>query len=105
MSWDRKPQTGRRYYYRNKRIDGRSVKEYVGRGPKADKAALRDEEVRLQQQRDHHYWDARIVQIERSGESLTQLVTLAKLLTRSVLIANGFYLHKGHEWRRRKTHA
>ena len=101
MSWDRKPNTGKSYYYRNKRVDGRPVKEYVGRGAKGEQAAQRDEEERLQRQLDRQHWLVTLARVEEAGEPVKQLFEVTTRLTRSVLVAFGFYLHKGHEWRRR----
>ena len=47
MVWSRKqrgPESG--YYYRSRRVDGRPVKLYVGRGPDAELAARLDERAR-----------------------------------------------------------
>lgn len=103
MSWDRKSNSGRSYYYRNKRVDGRSVKVYVGSGPKGRKAAQLDEEERLQRRRDQQYWSTVLMQIEQAGAPLEQLVQMTTLLWKAVLVTSGYHLHKGHEWRRR-TH-
>ncbi len=102
MSWDRKP-NGKSYYYRNKRVDGRSVKDYVGRGSRGDKAAQLDEQERLQRQLDRQHWFATLTRLDNAEQSLDQLVYAATTLMRTVLIVSGFYLHKGHEWRNRKS--
>lgn len=101
MSWDTKV-NGKKYFYRNQRIDGRAVKVYVGRGPKAEVTAQRDEEERRQRQRDKQYWLTTQSRIEAAGRPLEELVDAGTLLMRAILVACGFYLHKRHEWRRRK---
>jgi len=102
MSWDRKPETGKSYYYRNKRVDGRAVKEYIGRGPKGERAAQLDEQERRQRQLDRQHWMAILSRVEQAGEPLIQLVHVATTLTRLILITSGYHLHKRHEWRRRR---
>ena len=104
MSWDRKLNTSKSYYYRNKRLDGRRVKEYVGRGAKGEQAAQLDEQERLQRQLDRQHWLATLAQVETAGEPVKLLAEVSTMLSRSVLVTCGFYLHKRHEWRKRKTH-
>ncbi len=101
MSWDRKS-NGRKYYYRCKRVDGKAVKEYVGRGPRAEQAAVQDAEARIQKMLDQQHWMCRLARIETACEPLSGLLNASTLLTRSVLVVCGYYLHKGHEWRERK---
>ncbi len=101
MSWDKKA-TGKSYYYRNKWKDGKAVKEYIGRGPQAEQAAIQDAETRIQKQLDQQHWMCVMAQVETACEPLDGLITISTLLTRSVLVANGCYLHKGHEWRKRR---
>lgn len=104
MSWDEKQNTGRKYYYRNKRVDGRSVKEYVGGGAKGEEAALCDEQERLEQQLDRHHWLTVLTRVEIACEPCDELVRATTTLMRGVLVASGYYLHRGHEWRRRKSY-
>ncbi|QGJ68706.1 Hypothetical protein PBC10988_3670 [Planctomycetales bacterium 10988] len=101
MSWDTK-RNGKSYYYRNKRVDGRPVKEYLGSGKKAKAAAQEDCERRLQRVRDREYWDQQLSSFEEADQLLQQLSEGITLVFRAVLIREGFYLHKGHEWRKRR---
>ncbi|QDT66618.1 hypothetical protein [Calycomorphotria hydatis] len=105
MSWDRKSGTHKSYYYRNKRVDGHRVKEYVGRGRLGEQAALNDEKQRLQRQLDRQYWDSRLARIDQAEKSLVELAQVTTILVRAIMVTCGYHLHKGHEWRKRREHA
>src|SRR5262249_20609516 len=105
MSWDKKARGHEGgYLYRNKRVNGRPVKVYVGRGPAAEMAALLDEREREQRQA------ARLkVLEERAALALADLALgrareLANLLATAVVVVGGFRQHRG-EWRRRREQA
>ncbi len=46
MAWESRTGTERRYYTRSRKIRGRVVREYVGRGSKAEIEAALDQERR-----------------------------------------------------------
>ena len=101
MSWETRGVYGP-YYTRSRRVDGRVVREYVGRGPLAEIIAQADEAER----------EARRLERRREREQLEQDRELDDLfgaysagvdeLLRSVLEAAGYYRHKRGEWRRRR---
>ncbi|QDU59565.1 hypothetical protein Pan216_03950 [Planctomycetes bacterium Pan216] len=102
MSWDRK-ENGRKYYYRNRRDEnGRAVKEYVGQGRRAVQAEREDQEARLQRLQVKQQWQTIFDELDDVNRPVKELVAINTLLMRAVLIVNGFYLHRGHEWRRRR---
>ena len=43
MSWDSKQETSRRYYYLSRRVGGKILKQYLGRGEAAEAAAHLDQ--------------------------------------------------------------
>ncbi|QDS98167.1 hypothetical protein [Adhaeretor mobilis] len=45
MAWENRGNNNR-YYYRGRRVDGRTVKEYLGSGEAAERAAAEDEQRR-----------------------------------------------------------
>tara|TARA_R110002111_G_scaffold108086_1_gene166718 strand:- start:5816 stop:6124 length:309 start_codon:yes stop_codon:yes gene_type:complete len=100
MSWDQK-NGKQKYYYRNKRVDGKPVKEYFGCGQKAAEAELRDQERRMKKQRDEQHWESRLFQVEQATCHTTELASFVTLVHSALLITSGYYLHKGHEWRKR----
>ena len=101
MSWETRGVYGP-YYTRSRRLDGRVVREYVGRGPLADIIAQADEAER----------EARRLERRREREQLEQDRELDQLflaysagvdeLLRSALEAAGYHRHKRGEWRRRR---
>src|SRR3989442_34164 len=103
MSWDLKKRGGK-YLYLSRRINGRTVKEYVGRGPMAEVIARQVEEDRQQK---------RATRARRRGEKascrsfalhLRGAGILADLLVGAGLIFGGYHRHQG-EWRRRREGA
>ena len=101
MSWETRGVYGP-YYTRSRRVDGRVVREYVGRGPLAEIIAQADEAereaCRLERRRERE-------QLEQDRE-LDQLFSAYSAgvdeLLRGVLEAAGYYRHKRGEWRRRR---
>ena len=101
MSWETRGVYGP-YYTRSRRVDGRVVREYVGRGPLAEIIAQADEAER----------EARRLERGREREQMEQDRELDDLfgaysagvdeLLRSVLEAAGYHRHKRGEWRRRR---
>src|SRR5215208_45662 len=95
MGWDRKQQGhAGGYYYRSKKVNGRCVKIYFGRGPLGELAALLDEhqrEARLNQR----------VKLELADQQLKQARVLVDLLVAATLILNGYHQHHAcWRWRR-----
>jgi len=101
MSWDRKPKTEKRYYYRTKRVGGRVVKTYIGRGLPGLLAAQQDQKARQRRTSDRDHWDSVLLSADAARQSTDVLLAITRLLMRAVLVAHGYYLHRGHEWRRR----
>jgi hypothetical protein len=99
MSWETRGVYGP-YYTRSRRVDGRVVREYVGRGPLAEIIAQADEAEReahrLERRRERE-------QLEQDRE-LDQLFSAYSAgvdeLLRSALEAAGYHQHKRGEWRR-----
>jgi hypothetical protein len=105
MAWHEKqrgPKGG--YYYRSKRVNGRSVKVYVGRGPDAELAARLDERERQDRRTEREVQLAEQVRLAAADLALQEARVLADLLVRATLILRGYHLHRD-EWRRRREHA
>ena len=98
MAWEKR---GRQhFYYRSRKDKGRVVREYLGRGPRAIRAAAEDrarQAVRNEARREKQAWEALDVH-------LTQLDTLITLLSHSTVVDAGFYQHHRGEWRKRRAH-
>jgi hypothetical protein len=101
MAWERR---GRQTYYtRSRRVHGRVVREYVGRGPEGQLAAALD--ARRQQQREasrtarrleREAWDA-------ATGPLNELIKLSELFMRAALLAADFHQHE-RTWKKRRHH-
>src|SRR5262245_40124044 len=103
MAWHEKqrgPKGG--YYYRSKRVNGRSVKLYVGRGPDAELAARLDARERRDRQAERAVFLAEQVRLAAADVAFGDASASVHLLVQAVLILSGFHLHRGSEWRRRR---
>jgi hypothetical protein len=73
------------------------VREYIGRGERAKRAALEDAQKKATREHDRaerQAWEA-------MDKDIAELHQLTKLLTHSQLVNAGFYRHNRGEWRRR----
>jgi hypothetical protein len=99
MAWETRNGRGR-YYTRSRRVNGRIVRQYVGKGAKGEQAAAadarhRDQEMAMDQalQDDRRKW-------QQADGPLEALDELDSLLMEATLYAAGFHRHSGGEWRR-----
>ena len=95
MAYERRG--SKNYYYRAKKQNGRVIKEYLGRGERAKRAAQEDAQKKAAREHDRterQAWEA-------IDEHIAQLHQLTKLLSHSHLINAGFYQHHRGEWRKR----
>src|SRR5262245_17507776 len=98
MGWEKG-----RYYTRSKKVNGRVVREYVGRGPVAELVAQRDALERQQREAERAARQAKRAELEALDAPLDELNDLAELLARAALVAAGFHQHKRGEWRKRRV--
>jgi hypothetical protein len=98
MGWDRG-----RYYTRSKKVNGRLVREYVGGGELAERAARVDAIER--QRRENEAADRRAERDELAAldADLQALNETADLAARATLLAAGFQQHKRGEWRKKRV--
>jgi len=97
MVWEKRGQQF--FYYRSRKVNGRVIREYLGRGQRAVKAAAEDTErqaVRNQERRERNTWGALDSQV-------VTLNTLITLLSQTHLVDGGFYRYKRGEWRKRRN--
>jgi hypothetical protein len=104
MGWERRGNTGTAYYYRSRRAaDGRVVKEYVGRGERAIKAAeevaCRESERESDRQAVQDL-SARLASLDRLTEELDRAV---RLLLEAYLLASGYHRGRNYDsWRKKR---
>jgi hypothetical protein len=107
MSWETR-QHGTRYYTRSYRVNGRIVREYVGRGLIGELAA-REDATRREARRAAQSLAREQRQREREAdrqvrELLATIDRQAAALTTITLTAAGYHRPKRGVWRRRREH-
>jgi hypothetical protein len=99
MTWQ---QVGpRRYYYRNQRVAGRSVRRYVGTGPVAELAAAADDLRKLKRAVEAREQKAEQARWQTTQSPLLNLCTGANLLTKATLLCAGYHQHSRSSWRKK----
>ena len=100
MAWQ---QVGRRrYYYRNRCVQGRSVRRYVGTGPVAELAAVADDLRRLERAIAARERQAEQARRHQAEAPLAALCRLTDFLTRATFVTAGYHQHDRGAWRRRR---
>lgn len=100
MVWE--VRNGRRYYYRKTRV-GRRVKSiYVGAGRLAKLSSDGDAAKRIQRLHRRRVVLAVKKDTHKSEKELENVYTLIHALTSSMLLINGYHLHKG-QWRKMRN--
>ena len=97
MGWDRG-----KYYTRSRKVNGRVVREYVGKGPIGQLAAQMDALERDRRRIEKYRAMVARVEAERVDEDLRAVERLADLLVRAALVAAGCHQHHRGEWRRKR---
>ena len=101
MSWERRERGGR-YYTRSRRVDGRVVREYIGKGPYAEFVAQMDTLQRRRREEQARAWRDEREGLDAFDRSLEELHEAAKVLTQATLLAEGYRQHNRGEWRKRR---
>jgi hypothetical protein len=99
MSWEVRGRC--RYYTRSRKVNGRIIREYVGKGPEAELAAALDAERRRQRQALREERNAERRRWEAVSGALRPLTQVSQLLFRAALLAAGFHQHERGAWRKR----
>ncbi len=100
MSWETRKRGGI-YYCRNRRRNGRQVREYCGAGEAAVNAAEQD---RIAREAREAKWAVRRQEQQRiaaQDAEIARVHAAVDLLARAELLHAGFYNHNGN-WRRRR---
>ena len=101
MAWERR-KPGRYYFYRSRRVGGRVVKDFFGKGAIGQLAADLAEEARARRAEDA--WalgteQARLEALDRPPEALDRAATV---LVEAALTAAGYRRFNYGPWRRRR---
>jgi hypothetical protein len=98
MAWETRKRGGR-YYTRSKKVNGRVVREYVGRGLAGELAAAADERERAQGEAKQAAWRAECERIESAIAPLEEFCDAVETLARASLLLAGYQQHHRGEWR------
>jgi hypothetical protein len=96
MAWERG------YYYQVKKIRGRVVRQYIGKGIVAEVMAAGDELIRRERAVQQTQTRLLRAELDVPEPGLLQLDESADLLARAILLAAGCHQHHRGEWRRRR---
>lgn len=100
MGWERR-RNGLLFYYRGRRVGGRVVKEYIGRGPAAEAAAAEDAARRKERDDRRQAEAGDLDKFERIGALVDNLSGQADAALRAALSKAGYHEHRG-QWRKRR---
>ena len=97
MGWEYRARGGP-YYIRSIRSNGRTIREYLGRGPGAEQAAREDAEARTIRDQERAAWQ----HLEGLDAQVTTLDRMVNVLMESTLLTAGYHQHHRGEWRKRR---
>jgi hypothetical protein len=97
MGWEYRARGGP-YYIRYAISNGRTIREYLGRGPIAEQAAREDAEVRAIRDQERAAWQ----HLETLDAQVTTLDRMVTVLLESTLLTAGYHQHHRGEWRKRR---
>ena len=102
MSWECRNGAGR-YYTRSRRVGGRIVREYLGKGIYAERAHQLDLAERQERQETRSQSRARL-QSERVVEAeIKDYYAAVEAVLRNSLVRAGFHQHARGPWRKRRA--
>jgi hypothetical protein len=100
MAWERRKPG--HYFYRSRRVGGRVVKDYFGRGPIAQLAADLAEEGRARRAEDAAALRTEQACLEALDRPPAALYRACALLATAALTAGGYRRYNYGPWRRRR---
>jgi hypothetical protein len=100
MGWELRG--GRRYYTRSRKVGGRVLREYLGRGPEAELAAALDAARRAEQARRRRAARAEQQRTAVADSLVLSFCSQVELVARAALVAAGHRQHARGQWRRRR---
>jgi hypothetical protein len=98
MGWEYRSGGGP-YYIRRRIVNGRSVREYCGKGPVAERAAAEDARVRAIQEAERtQQYDLQTLDSQSAEVSMA-----IEMLMQAWLLGAGLHQHHRGEWRKRRV--
>jgi hypothetical protein len=104
MAWERR-KPGRYYFYRSRRVGGRVVKDYFGKGAVGQLAADLAEEGRARRAEDAAALCAEQARLEALDRAPKALGRAATVLVEAALVVGGYRRFNYGPWRRRRDGA
>jgi hypothetical protein len=101
MGWEKRERGGS-YYTRSYKVNGRVIRVYVGKGPRAELAANTDALKRLRREEEAKVWREEQERLETLDQALEELCESVEIVCRASLLAAGFRRHNRGEWRRKR---
>jgi hypothetical protein len=95
MGWERG-----RYYTRTRKVNGRAVRQYLGRGPEARLAAALDAHRRQEREADRLARQAEGERQRAIDVPLRAFTRVTDLLAGAALVLAGFHQHDRGPWRK-----
>jgi hypothetical protein len=102
MGWEARGKRGVVYFYRCRRVAGKAVKEYCGRGPRATAAAEALARAQARRAADQHGVEQQVVDLAEPDRLTRELAQAAQLLLEAALLASGHHRHNYGPWRKRR---
>ncbi len=90
------------YYYRNKRIGGKVVTEYIGNDLYAHLAQLQDDEQRQDAQERRQAWQAIVDADKQLDAQLDSLTEVVNAYAGAVLLVSGYHVSANRVWRKKR---
>jgi hypothetical protein len=100
MAWEKRP--GGVYYYTSKRVDGRVVKRYFGRGPLAKIAFELDARARRERQSQAEILGAERAALGTAEDLMESLDEACRLMTEAAFTAAGYHRQNFSAWRKKR---
>ena len=101
MAWEKRERGGL-YYTRSRREGGRVVREYVGTGPDAEKAATLDDLQRRRREEEAATNREERERLDALEEPVEEFYEAVEVLVGAALLAAGYHKHERGEWRKRR---
>jgi hypothetical protein len=100
MAWEKRP--GGLYYYTSRRVGGRVVKEYFGRGPLAKMAADLDARPHRERQSQAEILGAERAKLGPAEDAMESLDEACRLMTEAAFTAAGYHRQNYSAWRKKR---
>ena len=100
MAWEKR--RGHLYYYRSQWNQGRVVKIYMGKGPKAEAAAREDAAKRAERAERRYAAEMDRLREEPAKDLMADFDGQVKIMLRGALLDAGYHQHDRGKWRKRR---